>query len=157
MMSLQNPSTGIRKLDSLLSELVKVNGHLWWGTQNPGTSSSWWQYFFMVTPNVCGSQVRNSLLVTLLVPRILRCFTDFWKICAPLVQGHLNFNLEDFERNYQHVSNITAVCIISPDIIYVHLSGFCHTGKGKKPISQVQVPIWQILLPQVAGDKRSDC
>jgi hypothetical protein len=34
-----------------------------------------------------------------------------------VVQGHLNFNLEDFERNYQHISNITVVCIVSPDII----------------------------------------
>jgi hypothetical protein len=137
----------------------------WWmligkyggGGQIPGTSSSWWQYFFMVTPNICGSQVRNLLLVILLVPRISRWLLDFWKIYAPQVQGHLNFNLERFERNYQHVSNITAVYIVSSYIICVHLSGFCHTGKCKKSISQVQVPTQQILLPQVTGDKRSDC
>jgi hypothetical protein len=121
------------------------------GGQIPGTSSSWWQYFFMVTPNICGSQVRNSLLITLLLPRILKWLFNFWKIYAPLVQGHLNFNLEGFDRNYQHKSNITAVCIVSPDIICAHLSGFCHTDKDKMSISQVRYLYSRFCYPRWLG------
>jgi len=33
---------------------------------------------------MCESAVWNLLHVSLLVPRILRCLVNFWKICVPL-------------------------------------------------------------------------
>lgn len=39
-------------------------------------------YIFTVAINICGSSVWNLLRVTLLAPRIIRWFLDFWKICA---------------------------------------------------------------------------
>ena len=45
----------------------------------PHTSSSGWLNFVQWHLIFVGSQH-----VTNLVPRILRCFLDFWKICAPL-------------------------------------------------------------------------
>ena len=37
---------------------------------------------FTVASNACGSSVWNLLRVTLLAPRILRWFLDFWNICG---------------------------------------------------------------------------
>jgi hypothetical protein len=70
---------------------------------------------------------------------------------APLVQGHLNFNLEGFERNYQHVSNITAVCIVSPDIICVHLSGFCTQARAKSPFLRCRYPYGKFCYTRWLG------
>ena len=47
---------------------------------NPGRLNS-----FTVAPNICGSSVWDLLRVTLLAPRIFRCFLDLWQICAPLL------------------------------------------------------------------------
>ena len=41
-------------------------------------------YFFVMVCNICGYSVCNLLHGTLLVPRILWRFPDFWKICALL-------------------------------------------------------------------------
>lgn len=35
-------------------------------------------------PNIYGTSIWNFLLVTFLASRILRCFLDFWTVCAPL-------------------------------------------------------------------------
>ena len=55
-----------------------------------GMHKSWAQghlaiKFCMVAPNVCGSSVWNFLLITLLVPKILRSLTCifFWKYMHP--------------------------------------------------------------------------
>jgi hypothetical protein len=39
-----------------------------------------------------GSSVSNLLHVALLAPKILKCNLDFWKICAPLLNGILLFS-----------------------------------------------------------------
>jgi hypothetical protein len=41
--------------------------------------------FFTMAPNMCGSAVWNSLYITVLAPRILRCLLDFRKICGAVV------------------------------------------------------------------------
>jgi hypothetical protein len=38
--------------------------------------------FCTVVPNICGSWVWNLIHVILMVPRVLRWFLDFWKICV---------------------------------------------------------------------------
>jgi hypothetical protein len=40
--------------------------------------------FYTVVPDICGPSVWNLLHITLLMPRILRWFLDFWKICGAL-------------------------------------------------------------------------
>jgi hypothetical protein len=40
--------------------------------------------FCTVATDICLSSIRNLLRVTILVPRNLRWFLDFWKICDPL-------------------------------------------------------------------------
>jgi hypothetical protein len=40
--------------------------------------------FYTVAPNICGSSVWNLLLVTRLVPRILRRLLDFWTVCGTM-------------------------------------------------------------------------
>jgi hypothetical protein len=40
---------------------------------------------FVQLPNICGSSVWNLLDITLLVPRVLRCPLDVWKISIFLV------------------------------------------------------------------------
>jgi hypothetical protein len=39
-----------------------------------------------------GSSVRNLLHVALLAPKILQCNLDFWKICAPRLNGIILFS-----------------------------------------------------------------
>jgi hypothetical protein len=41
----------------------------------------------MLVLNVCGSSIWPLLLVSILVPGILRCHLDFWKVYAPLGWG----------------------------------------------------------------------
>jgi len=43
--------------------------------------------FSMLTPNICGSSVWDSLLVTIQVSRIFKWLLDFWKICATVPLG----------------------------------------------------------------------
>jgi len=45
---------------------------------------TWATKFCMVALNICGSSTWNLLLNTLKIPRLLRSFLDFWKICGPL-------------------------------------------------------------------------
>lgn len=53
------------------------------GAQIPSTRSLW-LLNIMMAPNICESSVGNMVHVTLLVPRILRWFLEFSKICALL-------------------------------------------------------------------------
>ena len=54
------------------------------GAQNQVT---WLSKFWMVVPNMFRSSVWPLLLVSILVPRILRCYLDFWEVYAPLGWG----------------------------------------------------------------------
>jgi hypothetical protein len=58
-------------------------------------SNIYWQWhknsqvieFCTVMPNICKSSAWNLLYTTILEPRILRLFVDFWKIFVPLSHG----------------------------------------------------------------------
>jgi len=63
------------------------------GYTNPGGQVAMATEFCTVGSNICGCPVRNLLHVTLLVPRILRWFLDFWEICGSLNLEHLRFLL----------------------------------------------------------------
>lgn len=39
---------------------------------------------FTLPPDICGLSAWNLLRITLLMPRILRCLLDYWKIYGPL-------------------------------------------------------------------------
>jgi hypothetical protein len=69
-------------------------------------------YFFTVAPNICGSSVRNVLLVNILAPRILRWLLDFWKMCAPLIW------IADSSEKLVHIDQTT--------VSFIH-SVFCLT------------------------------
>lgn len=54
------------------------------GAQNQVT---WLTKFWTVVPNICGSSIWPLLLVSILLPGILRCFLDFLEVYAPLGWG----------------------------------------------------------------------
>jgi len=41
--------------------------------------------FYTITPNICGSSVRDLLRVTLLASKIWRWLSDFWRVCGSLL------------------------------------------------------------------------
>lgn len=55
------------------------------GCTNLGCQVAMATKFYTVAPNICGCSIQNFIHVTLLVPRILVWFLDFWKTCVPLV------------------------------------------------------------------------
>lgn len=57
------------------------------GCISPGRRVVRVTYFYTVASSVCGPSVWNFLHVKLVAPRILRWVLDFWKTCAPLLQG----------------------------------------------------------------------
>jgi len=52
---------------------------------------------FTLPPDICGLSAWNLLRMTLLMPRILRCLLDYWKICGPLLYASFAkfFNSKD--------------------------------------------------------------
>ena len=56
----------------------------------------------MVGPNIFGASVWNLLYSTLLAPRILRWFLDFWKIGAPLAAVFLNLARKEIRSASHH-------------------------------------------------------
>ena len=55
------------------------------GCTNTGHQVAVATKFYTVVPHICGSSVWNLLHVTLLTPRSLRGFLNFWKICASII------------------------------------------------------------------------
>ena len=53
----------------------------------------------MVTSNVCWSSVKNFLFLTILAPRIMRRFLEFWETCALLI--YINYKSD---RGAHHTS-----------------------------------------------------
>jgi hypothetical protein len=54
------------------------------GCTNPGCQVTVVVKHCVVASNIYWSCVRNFLFVTLLAPRILRGFPNYWKTCRPL-------------------------------------------------------------------------
>ena len=51
---------------------------------NPGRQVNWATKFCTFDPNICGYSALNLHHDTLLMPRILIWFLNFWNICGPL-------------------------------------------------------------------------
>jgi len=73
---------------------------------------------FTLPPEICGLSAWNLLRVTLLMPRILRCLLDYWKIRGPLFyasfakifnsRDHMGKNIDSFfDRIWRNTSWIS--------------------------------------------------
>jgi hypothetical protein len=64
---------------------------------------------------MCGSSVRNLQHVTVVTPRILRWFLEYWKICAPTSE-QINYEYTDIAIN-PLILNCTQECVCGYGVI----------------------------------------